>query len=110
MPNLPLLFFPLFLFSQCLALSLCFSSLDQISMLRREDEVFTEVKALLRPAPLQQDRSVLATKALDCIMLKAADDPAILANVALCQEPSLLDPTKHGIRAARAGTDRDPSA
>jgi hypothetical protein len=97
LPDLPLLFFPLFLFSQCLALSLGFPSLDQIGMLRREDEVFTEVKALLRPAPLQQDRSVLGTKALDCIMLKATDDPTILANLALCQEPSLLDPTKDGI-------------
>jgi hypothetical protein len=29
--------------------------------------------------PLQQDRSILVTKALDCIMLKATDDPAIAA-------------------------------
>jgi hypothetical protein len=92
-----LLFFSLFLFSQCLALSLRFPSLDQIGVLRREDEVFTEVKALLRPAPLQQDRSVLVTKALDCIMLKAPHDPAILANLALCHDPSLLDPTEDGI-------------
>jgi hypothetical protein len=97
LPDLPLLFFPLFLFSQCLALSLRFPSLDQFGMLRREDERFTEVQAFLGPAPLQQDRSVLVTKTLDCIMLKATDDPAIFANVALRQEPSLLDPTKHGI-------------
>jgi hypothetical protein len=97
LPDLPLLFFPLLLFSQCPPLSLRFPSLDQVGMLRREDEVFTEVKPLLRPAPLQQDCSVLVTKALDRIMLKAADDPAIFANLALRQKPSLLDPTEHGI-------------